>query len=209
MMKPIQMTDSQEHAMRQAIIRAWVGIPLSLFALSSVGSEDAPAAVTAAPGAAGSGLAVNTAVISVGADTWTFSMSGSPGTMCKTKMLGNKDGITAMGTELGPDGAPLPRGARLEMNVYPEDWTPRGTQSHSIKIIGPGDDADWNTATPTLIKKNPEISDLTRAVVHDWSFRGGWAAGTATFYLKDSLSRAQTGGDLVLVDGSFEVSCSP
>ena len=194
--------------MRQVIIRAWMGITLSLFALSGVGSEDAPAAATATPGATASGLAINTAVINVGPDTWTFSMSGGPGTMCKTKMLGNKDGITAMGNEMGPDGAPLPRGARLEMNVYPEDWTPRGTQSHSIKIIRPGDDIDWNTATPTLIKKNPDISDLPRAVVHDWSFRNGWAAGTATFYLKDSLSRAQTGGQMELADGSFEILCS-
>lgn len=203
--------------MRQANNRVLISIALSFFALSCGESEAAPttnadavtSAASAVPPAVASGLAVNTAVINVGPDTWTFSMSGGPGTMCKTKMLGNKDGITAMGNEVGPDGLLLPRGARLEMNVYPEDWTPRGTQSHSIKVIGAGSDADWNTATPTLIKKNPDINDLTRAVVHDWSFRDGWAAGTATFYLKDSLSRAQTGGELVLVDGSFEVSCSP
>lgn len=199
------MTDGLEHTMRQAINRVLMSIALSVFALSCVGAEDAPATVTAPPGAAQSGLAANTAVINIGEDTWIFSVSGGPEMMCITNP---SSGITAMGNEIGPDGALLRGGARLEMNVYPEDWTPRGTQSHLIRIIGPGSDADWNTATPALIRKNLDTSDLSRAVVHTWSLRGGWAAGTATFYLKDSLSRAKAGGQLVLADGSFEILCS-
>lgn len=193
-----------------------MGITLTLFAVLCFGGDSTPTgaveidsdAENASPGGAGSNLAAGTAVIKLGDRSWTFTTSEGMRVMCRTNMMGNKGGITAIGNEIGSDGAPLRGATRLEMTVYPEDWTPSGTQSHSIKIIGPGKEDNWSTATPTRIKKNPGIRDLTRAVVHSWSLRGSWASGTATFYLKDSLLKAQAGGELVLSDGSFEILCS-
>lgn len=190
--------------MRQTTSITFVSMLFTFYALSCAESVAAPAAMT---DATESNVAVNTAVIKVGDHRWTFLLSGMPGTLCKSKRMFNKDGITAMGLEAGPDGSALPQGATVEIVVYPEDWTPSGTESNSLKINGKGEDVDWRTASPKSIKDNPDIGDLARASVKTWSLSGGWAAGTATFYREDSLSRAKFGGELMLADGSFEVLC--
>ena len=148
-------------------------------------------------------LPSGTATVTVGAQSWTFDLTGVDG-LCTTSA---SNGVVGTGRAVDASGAADPAGALLSMNIYPEDWEARGTQANSIRVDTPGDDADWRTAAPGTADE-AGIPALADAVVGTWNYDDGWAAGTATFYLESSLDEAKLGlGDLVTETGSFEINC--
>lgn len=148
-------------------------------------------------------LPSGTATVTVGAQTWTFDLTGGEG-MCSTS---SSNGVVGTGRAFDASGATDPSGAVLSMNIYPEDWEAKGTQANSIRVDTPGEDADWRTAAPGTADE-AGIPELADAVVNTWTYDDGWAAGTATFYLESSFDDAELDlGDLLTETGSFEINC--
>ncbi len=167
-------------------------------------ADTGDSATNAGDGAAGApSLASGTAAVTVGAQSWTFDLTGDEG-LCSTS---SSNGVVGSGRALDASGSTDPSGAVLSMNIYPEDWEARGTQANSVRVDAPGDDTDWRTAAPGTVTESG-LTGLADAVVDTWTYHDGWATGTATFYLESSLDDAELGlGDLVTERGSFEINC--
>jgi hypothetical protein len=148
-----------------------------------------------------------TGTITIDGHSWHFSFSEGPTDRCKTGTPGNRNGIVAWGTEVNGDGSSLEKPARLFLNVYPEDWQPKGKQAHEIRIEGPLAGDDWTTAGPSVVESNPQAPELAEARVTEWRMDGTRTWGDVTVYLKRSLDDTQSGGSLVVESGTFDIHC--
>lgn len=170
------------------------------------GADEAPSGDGGDDASGGPTVPSNTAVVTVGSQTWTFALSGDEGS-CSVGGLRADNGVVGTGRALDASGTIDAAGALLTMNIYPEDWEPQGTQTNAIRVDAPGDDADWSTAG-LLAADETGVPELAGAVVDAWTYEDGWATGTATFALESSLDEAQfSDGELATDTGSFEINC--
>ncbi len=176
-----------------------------LVAEASTAAEPVNGSASSATGTPG--IASQTAVVTVGTKSWSFALSGDEGHCSVGGLRGGDNGVIGTGRAVDASGNPDPAGALVTMNIYPEKFIPRGTQSNAVGVDAPGDDADWGTAGPGIIA-DAEVPALADAVVHSWTYSDGWATGTATFVLESSVDEAQYfDGELVTEAGSFEINC--
>ncbi len=172
---------------RLCLLAAWIMTPVL-----------ALAAEQASPG---------TAIITIGDRSLHFTFSDGPGARCRTGMLGNRNGIVAVGYQIDAAGAVVENPATLTVNIYPEDWQPRGKQAHEIAIRGGDPEDNWSTAGVALVERNAGVPALADARVTRWRLAGGRTWGSTTLYRRDSLPEAQSGGSLVLEQAAFDVHC--
>jgi hypothetical protein len=160
-----------------------------------------PAAAAAPESSPGKGI------ITLGEYSWHFSFTEGPTDRCKKGTLGNRNGIVAWGTQVDEDGGALEKPAKLFLNIYPEDWQPRGRQAHEILIEGPLAGDDWTTAGPSVVESNPQAPALAEARVTEWQLNETRTWGRVALYLKRSLDDTHSGGSLVLESGTFDIHC--
>ncbi len=138
------------------------------------------------------------ATITIGDETWEFTFYDSvPIASCNADFFGGFLAVLTSGDDI------MVPFDQVMITLPGGDFKDPPEIHLNLKV---SDDAEW-IADETIYENNP---DLPPGIgVTSFTIDGQGASGTATFYQEESYFQANAGtGDLVMMDGTFEVVCA-
>ena len=178
---------------------------------TTAGTSPGAASTTQAPAPSGSADgAADTAVVTIGDQTWRFGLGGQAFTQCEYNQFGTGNLFAAL-VQVDEAGEPVTTdggaAANVLLELYADNYEELGLDPPGIEVTDEANGAVW---IADIQDESDFDIDPGTSMVSSLTIDGRTASGTATFYDRNVYFAwlGGTGDKPAGVAGTFEVTCA-